>query len=163
MVHGMILYHGSNLEIRTPSLAYSRSSLDFGAGFYLTTDLEQAEKWAHRITHVRQAGRPVISVFDTDDERWSKLSILRFDSADRAWLHTVVGYRTEQAAANGYDVITGPVADDRTVDVIHQYIAGAFPEEIALQLLLPLQFRDQWAMKTEAALSALVWRESTWP
>ena len=162
MVHDMILYHGSNLEIRTPSLAYSRSSLDFGAGFYLTSDREQAEKWAHRITHVRQAGRPVISVFETDDERWSKLSILRFEAANRAWLHTGVGYRTGQAAPCIHDVITGPVADDRTVDVLHQYISGAYPEEIALQLLLPMQLRDQWAMKTEAALSALIWREAKW-
>lgn len=29
----MILYHGSNLEIKQPSLKYSRSSLDFGSGF----------------------------------------------------------------------------------------------------------------------------------
>lgn len=40
----MILYHGSNLEIKQPSLKYSRSSLDFGSGFYTTTDLQQAEK-----------------------------------------------------------------------------------------------------------------------
>ena len=34
----MILFHGSNVEVKQPALRYSRRSLDFGAGFYTTTD-----------------------------------------------------------------------------------------------------------------------------
>lgn len=36
----MILYHGSNVEVTRPRLIPSKRLLDFGAGFYLTSDLE---------------------------------------------------------------------------------------------------------------------------
>lgn len=159
----MILYHGSNVEVRCPVLTHSRTSLDFGAGFYLTTDYEQAGKWAARVTKVRASGEPTVSVFETDESLWEKLSVLRFDGANLAWLRTVVGNRIGKPVAGTYDVITGPVADDRTIDIINQYILGTFPEEIAIQLLLPRKFKDQWVMKTEAALSSLVWKEAKKP
>lgn len=39
------LYHGSNVEVRKPSLRYGRNKTDFGRGFYTTTQQEQAERW----------------------------------------------------------------------------------------------------------------------
>lgn len=41
----MRLYHGSNVEVRKPSLRYGRNNTDFGRGFYTTTQKEQAERW----------------------------------------------------------------------------------------------------------------------
>lgn len=156
----MILYHGSNLEIKSPSLRYSRSSLDFGAGFYTTTDFDQAKRWAGRVVRLRRAGVPTISVFETDSDQWDHLSVLRFDAADAAWLDLVVKYRTGQDILGEYDVITGPVANDRTVDVINQYIAGFYPVDVALRLLLPMKLKDQWTLKTEAAISSIHWKET---
>lgn len=156
----MILYHGSNLEIKQPSLQYSRSSLDFGSGFYTTTDLQQAKKWANRVVHLRKTGEPTVSVFETDDALWNSLLTLCFESAESAWLQTVVAYRRLQPPDIQADVISGPIADDRTVDVINQYIAGTYPEHIALELLLPMRFQDQWALKTEKALAAVAWKET---
>lgn len=155
----MILYHGSNVEVSKPVLTLSRSSLDFGAGFYLTSDMEQAEKWAKRVTKIRATGKPIISVFETDDDAWNELNILRFESANDEWLDTVVKYRTGQMEKEKFDVITGPIANDRTIDVINQYISGAFPKEIAIQLLLPMKLKDQWTVKTEQAVNALIWKE----
>ena len=40
----MILYHGSNVEVREPKIIVSNRTLDFGAGFYTTSNKEQAEK-----------------------------------------------------------------------------------------------------------------------
>lgn len=159
----MKLYHGSNMEVRAPDLSYSRAALDFGRGFYLTRDFEQAEKWARHITRFRRAGAPVISVFELDDGALPALSVLSFASADKDWLHTVVACRAGGRLGKEYDIIAGPIANDRTVNVINQYIAGAFPEEIALQLLLPFKLKGQWAMKTEKALAALTWQEARQP
>lgn len=156
----MILYHGSNVEVREPKLSYSRTSLDFGAGFYTTTDLEQAKKWAKRVAQIRNGGKPEVSVFETDEKSWSDLSVLNFASADKDWLSLVVKYRTGQRIDEKFDVISGPVANDRTVNVINQYIAGTFSEDIALQLLLPMQFSNQYAIKTEKAVSAIIWKET---
>lgn len=44
----MMLYHGSYVEIKEPSLSFSRDNLDFGKGFYVTPICEQAKKWAHQ-------------------------------------------------------------------------------------------------------------------
>ncbi len=133
----MILYHGSNVEIKEPHLNYSRKSLDFGAGFYTTSDFEQAEKWAKRTATLRNAGKACGSVFETDEIKWAKLSIFKFESANIDWLKFVSSHRTKQDLTDDFDVIVGPVADDRTIDVINQYIAGSYKEDIALQLLLP--------------------------
>lgn len=42
----MKLYYGSNTLVEKPNLKYSRTSRDFGLGFYLTTDYNQASTWA---------------------------------------------------------------------------------------------------------------------
>ena len=39
----MKLYHGSNVEVKEPSLHYSEKNRDFGQGFYLTSDINQAK------------------------------------------------------------------------------------------------------------------------
>lgn len=44
----MILYHGSNVEVREPKLLKIQRDLDFGKGFYTTSDFEQARTWALR-------------------------------------------------------------------------------------------------------------------
>ena len=135
-------------------------SLDFGKGFYTTTDFAQAEKWAGRVVHMRMTGQVTVSAYETDDRLWNALNVLYFEQAGKDWLRTVVKYRIGQAVEEAYDVIAGPVANDRTVDVINQYIAGSFPEHIALELLLPMKLKDQWTLKTEKALAAVRWKET---
>lgn len=156
----MILYHGSNVEIKNPELNHSRIALDFGPCFYTTSDFDQAKRWAVRVSKIRESETPIVSVFEIDQDILNGLSILRFEKADSGWLKTVVGFRIDHPIAQGYDIITGPVANDRTVDVINQFIAGTFPEDIALRLLLPMQFKDQWTFKTQKAISALLYREA---
>lgn len=38
----MYLYHGSNMKVETPQLILSNRTLDFGSGFYTTSDELQA-------------------------------------------------------------------------------------------------------------------------
>lgn len=42
----MILYHGSNVQVSTPKILVTNRMLDFGAGFYTTSNRQQAVKWA---------------------------------------------------------------------------------------------------------------------
>ena len=50
----MKLYHGSNVSVTSPEILESDIALDFGTGFYLTTDFEQAKKWAILTTERRK-------------------------------------------------------------------------------------------------------------
>jgi len=42
----MQLYHGTNIRFETPKIITPNRALDFGAGFYTTSDIEQAAMWA---------------------------------------------------------------------------------------------------------------------
>lgn len=48
----MILYHGSNVEVQKPRIITTNKGLDFGSGFYLTSDIEQATRWSIHICDI---------------------------------------------------------------------------------------------------------------
>lgn len=155
----MLLYHGSNTVVEKPKLLPLARALDFGAGFYLTTSFEQAAKWAQTTVLRRSGGVPAVSVFDFDEEALAALKILRFPAADADWLRFVARNRTLRLDDSGYDVVAGPVANDNTMPVLNLFFSGTYTEEEALRRLLPQRLKDQYAMKTEAALAALGFRE----
>ena len=85
----MILYHGSNAEVRELHLLKIQRDLDFGKGFYTTSDWMQAKKWARRTTCQRKSGSPFVSVYEVDSEALSELLIRRFAEPNIAWLDYV--------------------------------------------------------------------------
>ena len=56
------------------------------------------------------------------------------------------------------DVVWGPVANDNTMPVLNLYFKGAYTEDEALRRLLPQRLRDQFAFKTDRALSCLTFK-----
>jgi succinyl-CoA synthetase beta subunit len=58
----MLLYHGSNVAVVKPQLLAQTRGLDFGAGFYLTSNEIQAQTFAEIIINRRKKGSPTISV-----------------------------------------------------------------------------------------------------
>lgn len=156
----MIVYHGSNLEVRIPELLPSKRLLDFGAGFYITSDFEQAKKWAIRTTNNRESGVPTVSVYSVDASQLEALKLLKFEQADRKWLRYIAANRTGKAEADEYDVVFGPVANDQAIRTVNNYLKGYCPEDIAIQLLLPQKLKDQYAFRTEQALAILHFMEA---
>lgn len=151
----MWLYHGSNVEVKTPQIIISNRTLDFGAGFYTTSNKKQAEKWARSQTLRRGSGEPTVSVYEYDEERTEKLSILRFISADAAWLRYVTDNRKAVYAGKRYDIVIGPVANDNTMPVINDYMSGIIDENTALILLKLQKLSDQYAFLTWRGLKML--------
>lgn len=155
----IILFHGSNVEVKEPKLLPSKRLLDFGVGFYLTTDYEQAKKWAVRTTNRRENGKPTISVFLIEKSEMRKLKLLVFEKANKEWLQYVSANRTDKLINDDYDIVTGPVANDQAIRTVNNYLKGYFNEDIAIQLLLPQKLKDQYAFKTENALNILEFKE----
>lgn len=151
----MILYHGSNVEVKEPKIIDSKRLLDFGTGFYLTSDFEQAKKWAVRTTNRREEGVPIISVFGVDENEFDKLELRVFEAANKEWLRYISMNRTDRSAVDSFDVVVGPVANDQAIRTVNNYLKGYFTEDIAIQLLLPQKLKDQYSFKTEKALSIL--------
>lgn len=154
----MKLYHGSNVSVESPAIIPSNRALDFGCGFYLTSDYEQAAKWAKLTVLRRNSGEATVTVYDFSDTD-ECLRTLHFSSADSEWLRFVVANRTGKDCSDSYDLIIGPVANDNTMPVINLYMNGDYNEEEALKRLLPQKLKDQYTFKTEKALSFLSLQE----
>lgn len=155
----MTLYHGSNIEIKVPKIIQSKRLLDFGTGFYLTSDYEQAAKWAVRTINRRETGTPTISVFNIADTELENLDILVFEATNKEWLRYISQSRSNNLVRDSYDIVIGPVANDQAIRTVNNYLKGYLTEDIAIQLLLPQNLKDQYVFKTEKALSVLKFEE----
>ncbi len=151
----MILYHGSNVEVRKPRLLKFQRALDFGKGFYLTSDREQAVRWARRVKQRNRSGDACVNAYEVDDTALGRFRVLAFPAPDASWLRFVVSNRRHGDTSDGWDIIHGPVADDQTSAVIDFYLSGVYDEDEAVRRLLPQKLSDQWAFKTEQAIALL--------
>lgn len=152
----MLLYHGSNTEVSNPQIIESDRRLDFGKGFYLTSSFEQAKRWAQLTVKRRGTGKEVVSVFEFDNFSVSDLKILHFTQAQKEWLEYVTMNRKNQNIPNDdYDVVIGPVANDRTMPVISLYFAGIYDIEETIKRLMPQKLCDQYTFRTEKAIKKL--------
>ena len=155
----MKLYHGSNMAVYEPQILISDRKLDFGTGFYLTSSLEQAERWANLTAERRGTGVPTISVYEFDEAKLTELKILKFEKANKKWLDFVVANRDNTIDDQKWDMVIGPVANDRTMPVIRLFIAKVYTATEALRRLLPQKLHDQYTFKTQTALQFLKFQE----
>lgn len=137
--------------------------LDFGKGFYTTSDLDQAIRWARRTVLRLKIGNACVTVYEIDDEKLLSLRILRFMQPDAEWLHFVVANRKGAMQTADWDLICGSVANDQTMPVIDLYLDGMYDEEETVRRLLPQKLKDQYAFKTEAAIRLLRCKEVICP
>lgn len=157
----MLLYHGSNMEVSNPQILESDRRLDFGKGFYLTSNFEQAKRWAELTVKRRGTGNTTVSVFEFDDTSVSDLKILHFTQAQKEWLQYVTMNRKNQTIPNeDYDIVIGPVANDRTMPVISLYFSGIYDIEETIKRLMPQKLCDQYTFRTEKAIAKLEFLEA---
>jgi len=155
----MILYHGSNVEVKEPMLLKVQRELDFGKGFYTTSDMEQAARWAWRTAKRRGESNAFVTVYEVNEDELKNIRLLSFDSPNVEWLNLVVKNRKGEYIAENWDIISGPVADDQTAQVIDLYLEGAYDEEEAIRRFLTQKLKDQYAFKTNKALKLLIFKE----
>jgi len=155
----MILYHGSNVEVKEPVLLKVQRELDFGKGFYTTSDMEQAARWAERTAKRRGESNAFVTVYEVNEDELKNIRLLSFDLPNVEWLNFVVKNRKGEYIAGNWDIISGPVADDQTAQVIDLYLEGAYDEEEAIRRFLTQRLKDQYAFKTNEALKLLIFKE----
>lgn len=152
----MILYHGSNLVVSQPKLIRQNQFLDFGFGFYTTTNKNQAISFADKVTKRRKNGKMVVSIYELDEKiAFSECSILRFDEPGESWLDFVSDNRSGNYEGKSYDFIFGPVANDDVYRTFALYTADVLTKEQALDQLKIKKLYNQLVLTTEKALSYL--------
>lgn len=152
----MILYHGSNVIVSEPRLIEQNRFLDFGFGFYTTTNKAQAIGFADKVTKRRKDGDKVVSIYELDENNaFAVCSVLRFDSADEAWLDFVSENRSGNYSGKVYDFIFGPVANDDVYTTFTLYSAGVLTKAQTLETLKIKKLYNQLVLSSERALSYL--------
>ena len=159
------LYHGTYLEIKNPNLDECEDSNDFGKGFYLTTDKNQAMRYARRYYY---DGKNHIGILNTYMlSNFKGLNLYEFLDTDVNWLHCVVGFRRRKYLYlakdfKNYEVIIGKIADDDTSLVLSAYMSGAYGEigsyqaaNKAIEFFEADKLKNQICLKSNKALKCI--------
>ena len=112
----MQVYHGGTTEIFDIDLSKCQPNKDFGKGFYVTKFRHHAEAWARTIGEKHNTNG-FVTEFDYTDSDFSTsiCKIKRFNKYNEEWLDFVVMNRDKKGTspAHDYDIVEGPVADDK--------------------------------------------------
>lgn len=110
----MRLYHGSNVEFDRIDLLKSKPNKDFGRGFYLSDNYQQALEMAETKVEQLEFGAPVVMAYDVDEAVLSELRILCFEDYSEEWAKFILLNRNSASAdaVHDYDVVIGPIAND---------------------------------------------------
>jgi hypothetical protein len=160
----MKLYHGSLVKVEAPKVIKPATSrtVDFGNGFYTTTDFEQAERW----TKIRQRrdGQQggFVSIYETDDDLLQKtdLNCLVFPSATLEWLNFVVANRGLTPLQHNYDIVAGPVANDKVYTTLALFEMEQLDTEETIKRLKTYNLVNQILFHMEKSLLELHYVES---
>ena len=109
----MKLYHGSNILIDKIDLRKSKPNKDFGRGFYLSDNEEQALEMA-KFKTLTLGGEPLISVFEFDENIITNntLKVKVFLDYSEEWADFVFANREGLDNVEEYDIVYGPIAND---------------------------------------------------
>jgi hypothetical protein len=135
----MKVYHGSYTKIDKIDLSKCEPRKDFGQGFYVTKFYEQACIWANRKGRDKST-KGVVTEFtffeSAFDDKYYKT--LRFNAYNEEWLDFVTLNRNFNTPlpAHDFDIVEGPVADDKITTRIDAYIRGEVSKEDFLQELI---------------------------
>ena len=156
----MKLYHGSNVEISVPDLSKSKPFKDFGQGFYLSADKNQAIEMAKQKTVLMKTGTPFVSIFEFDESlmQSGELNVKIFNEYSVEWAQFILENRDmkRQHPTHNYDIVYGPIADDGVTFQLRRHLSGAITiEELVKELQYAKGITFQYFFGTPLALSKL--------
>ncbi|MBQ9395705.1 MAG: DUF3990 domain-containing protein [Proteobacteria bacterium] len=164
------LYHGSNVVVESVDLNLCLPYRDFGRGFYLTRIRKQAENMATTVS-LDRGGNGVVSVFEFHNEiaKLQGLNILEFHSPNVKWAQFVINNRNpeftdfEHPLCNfdfKYDIVSGPVANDKIRRLMRLYISNLITLELLVQKLEYIEPTSQYSFHTPRACQLLQFKEA---
>ena len=154
----MILYHGTNEDIKAIDLTKGLRYKDFGKGFYLTPNRETACRMALKRARLFGGTATLITYELNDSALQSDLKVKVFpEKASVEWLLFVDANRVRksQQPVHDYDIVVGPIADDGVVLHLTNYREGIYSPEEAARLLQDRYLDQQYYFGTEKSLSYL--------
>ena len=134
----MRVYHGSYVKVDKIDLSKCKPNKDFGKGFYVTKFRNHAENWA-KIMGEKYGTDGFVSEFEFSENDFTKsiCNIKHFDTYNEEWLDFVVESRDKnrKTSIHNYDIIIGPVANDKVQNTLRLYLKGKISKEKFLKML----------------------------
>lgn len=166
------LYHGSAVAFRRIDVRKGRAYKDFGKGFYMSVDRNQAVGMMHKKFDElvsRGFGDSEIELkkslyrISLDHAFLGELKVKEFSCPNLEWLDFILMCRQIDGVPHDYDVVIGPTADDDTRLLLKNYIDGVYGEpddpdakNTLLRLLKPERLGIQWFVGKQGVIDRLV-------
>ncbi len=154
----MILYHGTNVAFDSIDLSKSKPNKDFGQGFYLSADYDQAMAMAKVKVDQLEFGSPVVLTFEVDELQMDQLRILRYDEYSEQWAEFILLNRRNDTGypIHDYDIVFGPIANDRVGVQLWKYETQSIDLPTLVRNLQHMKgITFQYFFGTEAAIKLL--------
>ena len=154
------LYHGSNTKIEVPDLVHSKPFKDFGRGFYLSADKQQAWDMAFQKVSQTKEGKAEVIEFLFDEAVMSsgELKVLCYPDYCEEWALFVLANRNRnhEQPIYDYDIVYGPIANDGVTFQLRRYEGGVISlPRLVEELKYAKGITFQYFFGTERALQLL--------
>lgn len=156
----MNLYHGSLEIIENPIILKPSRTLDYGAGFYTTTSYKQVELWVKKRISSSQARMGYINIYELEESAIAEIDVLWFDEPTEEWVDFVMSNRTIINFTHSYDLVYGPVANDKVYAAFALYENDLLDKEGLIKELKTYKLVDQMLFHTDRALNYLKYIEA---
>jgi hypothetical protein len=149
----MKLYHGSTEIVVKPEIIEPNRALDFGKGFYTTTDVSQAQRWVRLRINNQESDIGFINIYEYQPAK--ELKVRTFRSANDSWVDFVHHNRMFINYEHNYDIVKGPVANDNVYLSFNLYESGIISKSELIKRLKTYKLVDQILFHTEVSLKCL--------
>ena len=153
----VILFYGSKKPLSMPIdfISNSKSTNDFGIGFYLGETFEQAANYISALNqnivycfHLNLSNLKTYK-FNVNTERMIAIAYFR------GWLNDYKNSPLIKTLINklsDYDVIIAPIADNRMFDIIAEFVGNEITDEQCRHALAATNLGFQYVLKTDKTL-----------
>lgn len=156
----MKIYHGSIEIVEKPEIREANRSLDYGSGFYTTTSYEQALSWVKRRANEKKLSKGYINIYEFNEDSINNFKHLIFESATEEWLDFVMQNRIHDSFEHDYDIVYGPVANDKVYASFALFEGGFINKQALISELKTYKLVDQYLFHTEDSLKTLKFIEA---
>ncbi len=151
----MKIYHGGLEIVNVPEIRKPNRTLDYGSGFYTTTSFDQAKDWVIRRIKENKVKTGYVNIYELDQKQTENLNCLIFDKPTDEWVDFVMKNRTQKDFNHNYDIVYGPVANDRVYAAFALFEGGVLNKQELIAELKTYKLVDQYLFHTIDSLKAI--------
>ena len=155
----MQVYHGSYIKIEKIDLSRCIPNKDFGQGFYVTKFRHHAESWAQVIGR-RHKTDGIVTEFLFYNSPFTEhlCKVKHFDGYNEEWLDFVVLNRNPMSPMHDFDIVEGPVANDKVQLRIDDFLSGDISKQ---DFLIELTYHEETHQICFCTLKSLLTLDSS--